>query len=886
MNKTFCLVTCLVLLASLASAGDWVQLTASTAPQSVQVLEKSANRVVLSSSLNSYYQENFPLNGETYSLAALSGEAFTWQKGYPELPRLHRSLIIPDDGLMAVRVVAREYRDVPNIKIAPSKGHLLRNVDPSTVPFTFADVYQQDAFWPTQIANLADPYIWRDFRGQVVEIAPFQYNPVTHTLRVYTSLTVEVYQAGGGGENVLTRNHPLEKMTPEFRQIYQRHFLNFDPQDYVLVDDVGPMLIITADQFRTAVQPLADWKLQKGIPTSLVNVSTIGNNSTAIKNYITTQYNSPSGLAYVLLVGDHAQVTSWMIGSAGCDPVYGQVAGTDHYLEVFIGRLSAENTAQVDNQITKFLEYEKLPQGAAAWYAKGLGIASNQGTGIGHFGENDSTHMNLIRADLLHYGFTQVDKVYDNWGTQAMITNYLNDGRSMINYCGHGSTTSWGTTGFSNTQVNALANDNKLPVITSVACVNGNFTGTTCFAEAWLRASHNGEPSGAIGFWGSSQNQSWAPPMYAQDEYVDLLCADVLHTYGSLCFNGASEMIDATGSTGNSETDHWVLFGDPSLQLRTQPPATMTVTPPSSVNYGAPTMTVTVSNYGAGGALAALSAAGVLIGYGYTNSSGVATLNLTWQQLGNAATLTVTSYNCAPYYATIPVIGGSAPNIDLTLTPISPPIVIPAAGGTFSYTVGMINNETSAYNLDGWIMQQLPDISWQGPMLGPVSLTLPPGINISRTRSQSVPASAPPGLYTYRAYIGEYANLKWDSASFTYTKSTTGDGPLVSEWSNWGEPLDGELAVSLLPSAFGLVGAYPNPFNPTTAISYQLSASSRVSLRVYDLTGRLVSVLADGWREVGTHQATFDGSGLASGMYLYTLTAGQNHASGKVVLLK
>jgi len=44
-----------------------------------------------------------------------------------------------------------------------------------------------------------------------------------------------------------------------------------------------------------------------------------------------------------------------------------------------------------------------------------------------------------------------------------MITNYLNDGRSMINYCGHGSTTSWGTTGFSNTQVNALANENMLP---------------------------------------------------------------------------------------------------------------------------------------------------------------------------------------------------------------------------------------------------------------------------------------------------------------------------------------------------------------------------------------------------------------------------------------
>jgi hypothetical protein len=886
MRQWICVLSLVLLFTSIAGAEEWVQLTAATTPVAVQVMTQSPQSTILTSTINGFDKANFTINNEYFSLATLEGEALTWQAGYPELPRLHRSLIIPDDALMAVRLVASEYRDVPNVKIAPSKGHLSRSVDPASVPYSFASVYQKDAFWPEEVVSLAEPYIMRDFRGQVVQIAPFQYNPVTHTLRVYTSLTIEVYQVGRGGENVFTRIRPLDRIVPEFRQMYAQHFVNFNALDYTMVDEVGPMLVIANSAFMANVQPLVNWKRQKGIPTTLVNVSTIGNTSTAIKNYITTQYNSPAGLAYVLLVGDQAQVTSWMIGSSGCDPVYGQITGSDHYAEVFIGRLSAENSAQVDNQVTKFVEYEKMPQTGAAWYAKGLGVASNQGVGAGHNGEGDWQHMNIIRQKLLTYGFTQVDSVYDAWGTQAMITTDLNAGRSMVNYCGHGSDTSWGTTGYSNTQVNALTNDNMLPVIVSVACVNGNFTSTTCFAEAWLRASHNGEPSGAIGFFGSSQNQSWAPPMDAEEEYIDNLVRDNLHVYGALCFNGVSKMVDLNGATGNSEADHWNLFGDPSLQLRTQPPTALTVQAPASVNYGQASMQVTVSGYGAGGALAGLYANGTLLGYGYTNASGVATLNLTWTPIGSSATLTVTSYNRLPFIVEIPVAGGTLPNLDVNLTPVNPPIVIPASGGSFGYSINLLNNETYTVNSAVWIMQQLPNLTWQGPMLGPISVALPAGANITRSRAQTVPASAPAGTYTYRAYIGQYSTQKWDSSSFTYTKSTAGDGPIVNEWTNSGEEFSGNTAAVSTPAEFVLEGAFPNPFNPSTAISYQLQAASQVNLKVFDTTGRLVATLVDGLRDAGRHQVTFDGSHLASGLYLYTLTAGQYHATGKVVLIK
>ncbi len=85
---------------------------------------------------------------------------------------------------------------------------------------------------------------------------------------------------------------------------------------------------------------------------------------------------------------------------------------------------------------------------------------------------------------------------------------------------------------------------------------------------------------------------------------------------------------------------------------------------------------------------------------------------------------------------------------------------------------------------------------------------------------------------------------------------------------------------------FQLYPPHPNPFNPSTTVSFELRAASFVSLRVYDTAGRLVTTLVNGWREAGLHQVTFAGSDLTTGVYLYRLTAGEYQASGKLVLLK
>jgi uncharacterized protein (DUF362 family) len=88
------------------------------------------------------------------------------------------------------------------------------------------------------------------------------------------------------------------------------------------------------------------------------------------------------------------------------------------------------------------------------------------------------------------------------------------------------------------------------------------------------------------------------------------------------------------------------------------------------------------------------------------------------------------------------------------------------------------------------------------------------------------------------------------------------------------------------PRRFELNQNHPNPFNQSTTISFSLPEASKVKLAVYDVSGRRVTELVNGWRNVGIHKVTFDGSGLASGIYVYNLTAGSFNAIGKMVLMK
>jgi hypothetical protein len=545
---------------------------------SVVVISSTQDSNVIEFTLGSFEQNEVLIQGEKYYSILLPGEALIEEKGSPDLPRLSRSLSIPTGSGVTARVLESQYVEY-EMQIAPSKGALLRNVDPEEVQFSFGDTYKSNRFYPKEIVSLSKPYLLREVRGISVTVSPITYNPETKIVRVYNKLRVEVRFEGQDYRNSPERADQM--FNKHFAPLYNEHFINLHVEEGMTtmpsLDDVE-MLIIAADDFIDEMNPFVDHKNSIGLSTVMVGISEVGSNTDDIKSYIQNYYDIHASLTYVLLVGDHAQVPAPMYFGGGADPSYSLVSGTDNYPDIFVGRFSAETSAEVETMVERSILHETAWKGA--WFHRGMGIASNQGPGDD--GEDDFQHLRNIRGTLSAWHYTDVGEYYDGSQgdedaagnpTPADISAYVNNGVSIINYTGHGSTTSWSTSGFSNTDVNNLTNDDELPFIFSVACVNGNFTGSTSFSEAWLRAKNvaTDNPVGAIGFYGSTINQYWSPPMEAQDVFNDMLVNEDYSSFGALVFNASAGMMDAYGGNdGDSGTNMfltWTLFGDPSLKV-------------------------------------------------------------------------------------------------------------------------------------------------------------------------------------------------------------------------------------------------------------------------------------------------------------------------------
>jgi hypothetical protein len=99
-------------------------------------------------------------------------------------------------------------------------------------------------------------------------------------------------------------------------------------------------------------------------------------------------------------------------------------------------------------------------------------------------------------------------------------------------------------------------------------------------------------------------------------------------------------------------------------------------------------------------------------------------------------------------------------------------------------------------------------------------------------------------------------------------------------------PTGVEPVSNAVPTEFRLEQNYPNPFNPTTNIGFRISHFGFVSLRVFDLLGREVATLVHEVKQPGSYEVTWDATGVASGVYLYRLQAGDYVDTKKLILLK
>ncbi len=230
-------------------------------------------------------------------------------------------------------------------------------------------------------------------------------------------------------------------------------------------------------------------------------------------------------------------------------------------------------------------------------------------------------------------------------------------------------------------------------------------------------------------------------------------------------------------------------------------------------------------------------------------------------------------------------------SVDMNLTPRNPPIQIPAGGGSFTCDFTVVNPDCVRGFFDGWIKAELPNGRITGPLILRRFVSLPPGANPARTLTQFVPHYAPVGNYQYVGYVGGHPGTVIDSASFGFEK-LPGDvfQPAHNQgWTltGWGETWSGAFAVEPeIPVEYAFDSPYPNPFNQSVSLRFSLPEAGKVSLMVYDVTGREVTKLTDDWRTAGTYTEIWEAKGFSSGVYFVVFKAGGCKSVRKMLLVK
>ncbi|HPT45303.1 MAG TPA: C25 family cysteine peptidase [Candidatus Rifleibacterium sp.] len=498
-------------------------------------------------------------------------------KDLPTLPRYTAMVMVDPSRRPVFQVNSLESEIITvDARIVPSKGNFTRNINPSDVPYNFGEAYSNDKWYPADedLVKMGEPFIFREVRGVNLIVNPVQYNPVKNQIKLHKKIRVTVSADEKISKNQMTKLAPISKA---FEPIYKNTFVNFKQATSRLprLDENGRLLIIAHDAFMEAMNPFVDWKKKCGIDVKIVPMSAVGKTNTEVKAFIQEEFNQ-GNLTNVMLVGDAEQIPTnkGVKENADSDAVYVKLAGDDHVPDAIISRLSANTDKEVAYQVAKFVNYERFPTTNKAWYTRALGIGSAEGN------PKDYQYIDEIRTELLGKMFTDIVKAYDPGATAAMVTAATNEGISLINYLGHGSGTSWGTTRFSNTEAGKLSNGWMMPVIWDVACVNGRFVNFTGFGEAWMRSGNIESPAGAVSYAGATTNMEWVPPIHVQAEFnKNLIANEVYKTTGGIFMNGIMKGLELYTAepkkSGVMMLEQWHLYGDSTLNVRFKAPTTI-----------------------------------------------------------------------------------------------------------------------------------------------------------------------------------------------------------------------------------------------------------------------------------------------------------------------
>jgi Peptidase family C25/Propeptide_C25 len=666
------LVVLLCLLPAMASAFVPGVPLPEAAPAQVQLVERTGDTLVVDVAIPELQWTQAVRDGATWQVVTVEGMGVTTEVGRPLVPVFTRLIAVDALEGVAAALTGAQVDTYLGVNLIPAQPRMDRN-DTELPPFTIDDqAYATDAFFPAAQVTVGDPIIIHGRRFVPVHFSPLSYNPASGELRVMRTARIEIT---GGLKNA---TNPLRRaLAPSaaFAPIFAELALTFDRKDaqenWHPTD--GAIVVVVFDAFANAITPYVEWKEKKGLEVEVYLTSELPGaalNPQQLKTFFYERYNNAElpPLDYILLVGDNQHIkTLTGIGNSAADSMFVTLDGNDYFPDVIIARFPAGNLEQLNRSVAKSVGYEMDPQMATTdWYSKGTVMSGSDSVDD----ENASFVGDILLADG---GFTSVDELFTSRRNfnPTNITGAVNQGRSWLAYFGHGSATTWSSPfpGFTNQNVAALQNNRMLPVITDIACDNAHFDAANeCFAEVWIE---NNENTGAAAIFAASRNT----PFY----YTDKLGRGVatghfqygFRTFGAAAYFGKMYMYyffpEPAGSTCEEVMQHYLIFGDPELNVWSAAPTELEVDLPATIEQGAKldlTITVDLTGGPLAGSLVHIWRDGEFDAALRTDVDGVAVFELPASLSKGDLNVFITGQNGLPYEDVIEIVPAAPPADD------------------------------------------------------------------------------------------------------------------------------------------------------------------------------------------------------------------------------
>ncbi|MBN1337800.1 MAG: choice-of-anchor D domain-containing protein [Bacteroidales bacterium] len=632
-------------------------------------------------------------NQGIFTQIMVSDYGFSIQEGNPKLPVLRKLIEMPHSGNFEVNIISMSHRDIYLgdygilNQIIPAQPPVSKNIeDPSDIEFIVnKETYQKDEFFALEPVSFTEIGMMRSVRLGRLEVSPFQYNPVTNTLRIIEDIQVDIVFTGS--DVMKTMEAKKELFSPYYEGIFG-FLTNYKPMpgDELIMDEPVTYIIISDPMFQAALQPFIQWKVKKGfyVIEGYTNNPAVGTTTTSIKAYLKNLYdNPPAGVnpqSFVLFVGDVAQIPTFngTAGSHVSDLYYCDYTG-DIYPECYYGRFSATNLAQLQPQIDKTLEYEQYLMPDKTFLDEvvmvaGADASHSQTWGNGQINYGTTYYFNLAHG-LTSHTYLQPEPGGANYSQQ--IRQNVSDGVSYANYTAHCSTNGWADPSFTISHIAALTNAHKYPLMVGNCCSSLEFQ-TNCFGEEILRAADKG----ALGYIGGSNSTYWdedfwwgvgfesisANPVYnpahlgAYDRTFHDHGEPLAQWYVTQGQMPSAGNLAVTQAGSSMETYYWEIYhlmGDPSLMVYFSQPPVTTATYDPLMPLGTASFTVNTQPY----AYVAISKGGVLHGAAVANASGTAVVNLVPITVPGQADIVVTRQNGEPFIGNVVVASPNGPYV-------------------------------------------------------------------------------------------------------------------------------------------------------------------------------------------------------------------------------